>query len=155
MSILLRLLIPCWVCTVPRGHSLSFALSLVMMYFSPEVKASSAELLWVLQGCYGAAAEVSFAAHMVEVAEVPAVSAGASSKKKVRRKLWLMTLVHWYFHLKWLSNSLTAESIDATWQINHCGYAGKLPESVHIQAAACFAIISLQPLYQLSVLPWM
>ena len=46
-----------------------------------EVKASSAKFNWnILQGCRGAAAEISFAAHMVEGAEVPAVSAEASSR---------------------------------------------------------------------------
>ena len=45
------------------------------------MKASSAEFLWdAMQGCCGAAAEISFAAHVVEVTEVPAVLAEESSR---------------------------------------------------------------------------
>ena len=49
--------------------------------FASQVKASSAEFLWdAMQGCCGAAAEISFAAHAVEVTEVPAVLAEDSSR---------------------------------------------------------------------------
>ena len=45
------------------------------------MKASPADFFWyAMQGCCGAAAEISFAAHVVEVTEVPAVLAEESSR---------------------------------------------------------------------------
>ena len=84
MSIQLRL--SCTVfqqCIPSRTHKVIFFFGSLNggVVFASQVKASSAEFLWdAMQGCCGAAAEISFAAHVVEVTEVPAVLAEESSR---------------------------------------------------------------------------